>query len=155
MSDYILRQAARVWISEQDGASAIAYLNALTRAGKLEDLEPIRRVWRKEVKAIFDGRKQNNATVRIATDGVRVLLSYGKPVAAYIPEHSSPRRWRRLRGNAGHFSGTMLWSPDLAWSVTSSRHVTRWLRELEDAKRVTVSADELRQYVPPEFRAGI
>ena len=125
MSDFALRQAARRWTTEQSGEAAIAYLGALSRRGLLPDHEPTKHAWGEWEPARFGGNKQRNAAVRTAEDGTMLLRSYSTVVAAFVP-------------GVG-----MLWSPDEAHSVTSSRHVSRWQRELNYPTRHTVSAEDL------------
>ena len=112
MSDLVLRRAETRWrVDGETGAQA--YLVELERRGLLPDLSPVERVWGDWEKVAFNGRRQSNAHVRTAADGVQQLRSYADTVATYYPALS-----------------LMVYSPDRAYSPTSGRHVTRWGREL-------------------------
>ena len=63
----------------------------------------------------------NNMT-EVETDLGRVLFSYRTPVAAYIFGKN---------GFGGHFVRTEKW-----WSVTTSRHINKWLPENGTVKEV-------------------
>lgn len=119
--DQTLRIAERAWRTNETPEAASVYLTALNRRGLLPDMTPKPRVWTAAKKAVFNGRKQNNADVATARDGAKALFSYDALVAFYDPG-----------------TNVMLWSEEAAFSVTSRKHVTRWSGELGYAKRIAV-----------------
>ena len=129
MSDLVWREAERRWQVEQSPDSAMRYLGELSRRGLLPNILPHGRTWGPWQKTEFDGRKQANASHREAADGSLQFRSYSTTVAVYYPHIAE-----------------LHWNPDLASSVTSARHVSRWHRELGWAvsRRIVSEADIVR-----------
>lgn len=134
--DYYVRKLHREWVTDPTPDNAMALLQACLRRGMIQGLDCAVRVWDDFVPATFGGRKQANASVALASDGVVALKSYSTVVAIFYP-----------------MDAKLIWSPDYAHSSTSSRHVGRWHACIGyDVKRKVVSTDEIDQEGPSSWK---
>ncbi len=122
--DTNLALARRAWARDQTLTAATDYICRLERAlGVTPHVMP--KVLR-TVPAVFDGRKQRNASMDVLDNGILLLYSYETLVGAYDDKER-----------------VMRWSPERAWSTTSKRHITRWMSEFNYPDDFIISTERL------------
>lgn len=151
MTDTRLREARRAWAETGTPEAAAAYLRALERSGALPAAGPddhadepgrlpsLRVLGEAEPSRTGSRKELGPCTISLGGDGydyVRVLLSYGRPVACC---------W--WNGDAA--GREVAWDPDAAYSQTSRQHLNRWLRRFpdvddDDPRALAVEVDESR-----------